>query len=151
MLKHWAVFACLLAVAMRLDVPFSPHPGLSPRRGRTFGSATKRHNLVRFPARSKRAPSPWGEGRSEGDRDVRTELIGFARKRPDNLRIKLPREGTLPNCVASHTGMSEPIPMGPDRRGFLKRFCAGFISIVLGAIPFGAGLAVFLDPLRRKA
>jgi len=41
--------------------------------------------------------------------------------------------------------------MGPDRRGFLKRFCAGFISIVLGAIPFGAGLAVFLDPLRRKA
>src|SRR6266700_3291315 len=59
---------------MPLDAPFPLTPALSPRRGRTFG-ATKSHRLVRFPPQSKRAPSPWGEGRGEGDRDVRTELI----------------------------------------------------------------------------
>jgi menaquinol-cytochrome c reductase iron-sulfur subunit len=47
--------------------------------------------------------------------------------------------------------MSEPVPSSGDRRGFLKRFFAGFIGVVLGAIPFGAGVVVFMDPLRRKA
>jgi menaquinol-cytochrome c reductase iron-sulfur subunit len=38
-----------------------------------------------------------------------------------------------------------------DRRGFFKQVVAGIISVVLGLIPVGAGLAVFLDPLRRKS
>jgi menaquinol-cytochrome c reductase iron-sulfur subunit len=46
--------------------------------------------------------------------------------------------------------MNEPIPKGEGRRGFLKKFYAGLIGAVLGALPFGAGLAVFLDPLKRK-
>jgi menaquinol-cytochrome c reductase iron-sulfur subunit len=47
--------------------------------------------------------------------------------------------------------MSEPVANGGDRRSFLKRFFAGFIGAVLGVIPLGAGLVVFMDPLRRKA
>src|SRR6266487_6567253 len=50
-----------------------PHPGPLPRgEGEPLGSAIKGHRLGSFPARSKRAPSPWGEGRGEGERDVRT-------------------------------------------------------------------------------
>src|SRR5437867_897849 len=37
------------------------------------------------------------------------------------------------------------------RRVFLKKGCISMISAILGAVPFGASLAVFLDPLRRKA
>lgn len=39
----------------------------------------------------------------------------------------------------------------PDRRGFLKGSIAAAISVVLGAVPFGAGLAVLFSPLKRKA
>src|SRR5207249_1213889 len=40
----------------------------------------------------------------------------------------------------------------PDsRRDFLKRFFCGLIGTVLGLVPFGAGMVVFLDPLRRKS
>src|SRR5690348_4821755 len=39
----------------------------------------------------------------------------------------------------------------PDRRDFLKKFLAGLIGGLIGLIPVGAGIAVFLDPLRRKA
>src|SRR6266581_5015337 len=35
------------AVTMQLDAPFPLTPALSPRRGRTFGSATKRPRLLR--------------------------------------------------------------------------------------------------------
>ncbi|HVR34223.1 MAG TPA: Rieske 2Fe-2S domain-containing protein [Methylomirabilota bacterium] len=41
--------------------------------------------------------------------------------------------------------------MEPARRGFLKRAFAVTLGAVSGLIPFGAGLAVFLDPLRRSA
>jgi menaquinol-cytochrome c reductase iron-sulfur subunit len=37
------------------------------------------------------------------------------------------------------------------RRGFFKKIFAGAIAGLLGLVPFGAGLAVFFDPLRRKA
>jgi menaquinol-cytochrome c reductase iron-sulfur subunit len=39
----------------------------------------------------------------------------------------------------------------PERRHFLKQFAAGIIGAVLTLLPVGAGLAVFLDPLRRKS
>jgi Rieske Fe-S protein len=38
-----------------------------------------------------------------------------------------------------------------DRRGFVKRTLAGGLGVVLGIVPFLAGLVVFLDPLRRRA
>jgi menaquinol-cytochrome c reductase iron-sulfur subunit len=38
----------------------------------------------------------------------------------------------------------------PERRGFFKRASAVVISAFLGLVPLGAGLAVLLDPLRRK-
>jgi len=44
---------------------------------------------------------------------------------------------------------TSPLPC-PDRRGFLKRACAGFIGALLGLVPLGAGLNFLLDPLRRK-
>src|SRR2546428_772505 len=41
----------------------TPSPRPSPQgRGRIIGSAIKGHRLLSFPARSKRAPSPWGVG-----------------------------------------------------------------------------------------
>ena len=36
------------------------------------------------------------------------------------------------------------------RRDFLKKLWAGLIGAIVGLFPVGAGLAVFLDPLRRK-
>src|SRR5205807_126156 len=38
------------------------------------------HSLI-IPTHAKSAPSPWGEGWGEGDRDVRTELIRLTRPR----------------------------------------------------------------------
>ncbi len=43
------------------------------------------------------------------------------------------------------------ITAATDRRGFLKRALAVVIGAVAGLIPLGAGLAVLLDPLRRKS
>src|SRR6266436_6301583 len=40
---------------------------------------------------------------------------------------------------------------GRDRRGFLKRCLAAVVGAALGLVPVGAGLVVFLDPLRRKS
>jgi menaquinol-cytochrome c reductase iron-sulfur subunit len=42
-----------------------------------------------------------------------------------------------------------PPPAG--RREFFKKVFAGFIGAVVSLFPVGAGLAVFLDPLRRNA
>ncbi len=39
---------------------------------------------------------------------------------------------------------------GPDRRDFLKKSCAVCLGGALGAVPALAGIAVYLDPLRRK-
>jgi len=48
--------------------------------------------------------------------------------------------------------MAEPVQheSGNDRRGFFKKVFASLLGAVLGLVPVGAGLAVFLDPLRRK-
>jgi menaquinol-cytochrome c reductase iron-sulfur subunit len=41
---------------------------------------------------------------------------------------------------------------GPTRRrDFFKEACAGLIGAFLGLVPLGAGLTVFLDPLRRRS
>ena len=47
--------------------------------------------------------------------------------------------------------MTDAVSPNPDRRGFFKKTLAAVISVVLGAIPFGAGVAVLLDPLRKKS
>jgi menaquinol-cytochrome c reductase iron-sulfur subunit len=39
----------------------------------------------------------------------------------------------------------------PDRRGFLKKLAANVIGAVITLIPLAAGLAVWFDPVRRKA
>ena len=39
----------------------------------------------------------------------------------------------------------------PDRRSFLKKVAASVIGAVISVVPFAAGLAVWLDPARRKA
>ena len=40
----------------------------------------------------------------------------------------------------------------PDsRRDFAKKFIAGLVSALLSLIPLGAGVAVLLDPLRRRS
>lgn len=38
----------------------------------------------------------------------------------------------------------------PDRRGFLKKLLANALGAVITLVPFAAGLAVWLDPVRRK-
>ena len=40
---------------------------------------------------------------------------------------------------------------GEDRRDFLKKSCAVCLGGAVGALPALAGLAVYLDPLQRKA
>ena len=40
---------------------------------------------------------------------------------------------------------------GPDRRGFLKKVAASVIGVVISIFPFAAGMAVWLDPARRKS
>ena len=42
----------------------------------------------------------------------------------------------------------DDVPSDSERRGFVK-FCAGGLSVLLGAIPAGFGLGFFLDPLTR--
>jgi len=39
----------------------------------------------------------------------------------------------------------------PERREFLKKVAGGVIGAVAGLVPAVAGLAVYLDPLRRKS
>jgi menaquinol-cytochrome c reductase iron-sulfur subunit len=39
----------------------------------------------------------------------------------------------------------------PDRRGFLKKLAANILGTVVAIVPFAAGLALWLDPVRRKA
>jgi len=36
------------------------------------------------------------------------------------------------------------------RRGFVKKFLAALLGSLMGLVPLAAGLAVFLDPLRRR-
>ena len=42
-------------------------------------------------------------------------------------------------------------PAQPDRRGFFKKAGSVVIGGLLGLVPLLSGLAVFLDPLRRKS
>ena len=44
----------------------------------------------------------------------------------------------------------QPSKSTGDRRDFFKKACATVIGAILGLVPLGAGLTVFLDPLRRK-
>lgn len=46
---------------------------------------------------------------------------------------------------------SDPALPEPPRRSFLRKVAAVLIGTVAAMIPGAAGLAVFLDPLRRKA
>lgn len=39
---------------------------------------------------------------------------------------------------------------GTDRRGFFAKLASGIIGAVVTIVPFAAGLAVWLDPVRRK-
>jgi hypothetical protein len=47
--------------------------------------------------------------------------------------------------------MRDGLPAAADRRDFFKEVFAGIIGAILILIPAGAGLAVILDPLRRKS
>jgi menaquinol-cytochrome c reductase iron-sulfur subunit len=40
---------------------------------------------------------------------------------------------------------------GPDRRGFFKKLAANVIGGIITLVPLAAGLAVWLDPVRRKS
>jgi menaquinol-cytochrome c reductase iron-sulfur subunit len=61
--------------------------------------------------------------------------------------------GNNPYVFASQIVMNigQQAANSADRRSFFKQALAGIISVILGLIPAGAGLAVFLDPLRRKS
>ena len=57
--------------------------------------------------------------------------------------------------LPSRPAAAKPVPVAadsvpPTRRSFLTRFMAIFIGGFLGLIPLAAGIAVFVDPLRRK-
>lgn len=48
----------------------------------------------------------------------------------------------------SDSGQHHATP--PQRRGFLKRFAAGAIGVIVGIVPLLSGIVVLFDPLRRK-
>jgi len=55
-------------------------------------------------------------------------------------------------CRISLTMNDGPNPCPTaGRRDFMKKFLAAFIGAIVGLVPAVAGLAVFLDPLRRKS
>src|SRR5882724_8564614 len=60
------------------------------------------------------------------------------------------REHSEKLCPAKHMNEPTQIAGSGPRRDFVKKFLAGLISTLMGFVPLGAGLAVFLDPLRRK-
>lgn len=50
----------------------------------------------------------------------------------------------------SETNPSLPAPHSPARRGFIWSLVAALVGLVVAIFPLGAGLLVFLDPLRAK-
>jgi menaquinol-cytochrome c reductase iron-sulfur subunit len=59
-----------------------------------------------------------------------------------------------PGSQEGHSKVAHEHPTGPPedaRRGFLTRFAAIVFGGLSGLVPVGAGLAVLLDPLRRKS
>ena len=60
-------------------LPSPTRPSSPQRRGRIIGGRTRGHHRMSLPTWSRRSPSPWGEGRGEGDRDIRTAWIGLHR------------------------------------------------------------------------
>src|SRR5205823_5428229 len=70
-----------------------------------------------------------------------------------SLSCFLPFAGTFSNAVASKWSMNGANTAAPPtgRRDFFKKIFAGGIGALLALFPVGAGLAVFLDPLRRKS
>src|SRR5437660_7296298 len=70
----------------------SPSPRRSPsRRGRTIWQSQARSPSSELRKLSRIAPSPWGEGRGEGDRDFRTEWFALQHgaERPALARLPL--------------------------------------------------------------
>src|SRR5688572_28862611 len=58
----------------------------------------------------------------------------------------------LRSCTdAMNSSMEEKTISTPARRGFLKRFLAGFFGAIAGVVPLLSGLALLFDPLRRKS
>jgi menaquinol-cytochrome c reductase iron-sulfur subunit len=43
------------------------------------------------------------------------------------------------------------VPCCSDRRGFFKKLATNVLGAIITIVPFAAGLAVWLDPARRKA
>src|SRR5437016_10292536 len=108
-----------------------PHPGPLPRgEGEPFGSAIKGHRLLSFPARSKKAPSPWGEGRGEGERDVRTAWIRLREYRANGSG----KSGCFSHAIIE----SALIPQAyssPPRPGTLKKSWLPLIPTMVDPLP----------------
>ena len=59
---------------------------------------------------------------------------------PESPRMKSTAGVTLP---------TPPKPPEPARRGFLYQLFAGVVGALTAVVPLAAGVAVYLDPLRR--
>lgn len=55
--------------------------------------------------------------------------------------------GQPPNCCSASV---QACHSGSGRRGFILRALAAMVGAFVGLVPFASGLAMFLDPLRRK-
>jgi menaquinol-cytochrome c reductase iron-sulfur subunit len=59
-----------------------------------------------------------------------------------------PKKSAPTSAIASSKTVSKP---EPPRRGFFAKFLAVVIGSVAGLVPVAAGLAVWLDPMRRTS
>ena len=65
--------------------------------------------------------------------------------------LLLPELSLMLSHLNGMSHLARSTPTAPGRRGFLKGLLIGLMGAVLGLVPLGAGLTVFLDPLRRRS
>src|SRR6266850_3794959 len=106
----------------------------------------------------------WWEVKEHTHQIARRKCVGAFEHRRGRIHLPFPRTflcfahliTRVPRPVGSGgngLSMTQPRDQKPPaegRRGFMKKLLAGIIGAVLGLVPVGAGLTVFLDPLRRK-
>src|SRR5712691_9649803 len=104
--------------------PFPLTPTLSPRRGGTLACPHQITARFDFGARGSVAPSPWGEGWGEGERDRRQKRTSYVQLEPPTESVEepitcclgraAPQSGTLALCLSTADSLQQ-LSMDPAK------------------------------------